>query len=66
MEWSTAINRVSKAIEEKMELETATRWASCDYRPAFNRYRHTKKKRTRKKYEKKILAWYREEVLGKW
>lgn len=32
MEWSTAINRVSKAIEEKMELETATRWASCDYR----------------------------------
>ena len=25
--------------------------------------RHTKKKRTRKKYAKRILAWYREEVL---
>lgn len=54
---------VAAQIEEKHELETALRWASCYYRPAFNRYRHTKKKRTRKKYEKKILAWYREEVL---
>ncbi len=61
--WITA---VAAQIEEKHELETAMRWASCYYRPAFNRYRHTKKKRTRKKYEKKILAWYREEVLGKW
>ncbi len=58
--WITA---VAAQIEEKHELETALRWASCYYRPAFNRYRHTKKKRTRKKYEKKILAWYREEVL---
>ena len=61
--WITA---VAAQIEAKHELETALRWASCYYRPAFNRYRHTKKKRTRKKYEKKILAWYREEVLGKW
>ena len=61
--WITA---VAAQIEAKHELETAMRWASCYYRPAFNRYRHTKKKRTRKKYEKKILAWYREEVLGKW
>lgn len=58
--WITA---VAAQIEAKHELETALRWASCYYRPAFNRYRHTKKKRTRKKYEKKILAWYREEVL---
>ena len=60
------IRSVAAQIEAKHELETAMRWASCYYRPAFNRYRHTKKKRTRKKYEKKILAWYREEVLGKW
>lgn len=60
------IRSVAAQIEKKHELETALRWASCYYRPAFNRYRHTKKKRTRKKYEKKILAWYREEVLGKW
>lgn len=57
------IRSVAEQIEEKHELETAMRWASCYYRPAFNRYRHTKKKRTRKKYEKKILDWYREEVL---
>ena len=25
-----------------------------------HRYRRTKKKRTRKKYEKRILAWFRE------
>ncbi len=31
--------------------------------PLAYRYRHTKKKRTRKKYAKRILAWYREEVL---
>lgn len=60
------IRSVAAQIEAKHELETAMRWASCYYRLAFNRYRHTKKKRTRKKYEKKILAWYREEVLGKW
>ena len=57
------IRSVAEKIEADHELETAMRWASCYYRPAFNRYRHTKKKRTRKKYEKKILAWYREEVL---
>ncbi|SCJ79168.1 Uncharacterised protein [uncultured Flavonifractor sp.] len=62
-EW---IRSVATQIEEKHELETAMRWASCYYRPVFNKYRHTKKKRTRKKYEKKILDWYREEVLGKW
>ena len=58
--WITA---VAEQIEAKHELETALRWASCYYRPAFNRYRNTKKKRTRKKYAKRILAWYREEVL---
>ena len=31
-------------------------------RPLYNRYRHTKKKRIRKKYAKRILEWYRTEV----
>ena len=38
------------------------RWASVDNRPLYNRYRHTKKKRIRKKYAKRILEWYRTEV----
>lgn len=37
-------------------------WASVDNRPLYNRYRHTKKKRIRKKYAKRILEWYRTEV----
>ena len=48
------------------ELATAVRLARI-FEPAMaHRYLHTKKKRTRKKYEKKILAWYREEVAGAW
>ncbi|MGF0006569.1 hypothetical protein ACQRBP_04350 [Eubacteriales bacterium SGI.150] len=57
---------VASAVEARHEMETAMRWASVSNRPMLYRYRHTKKKKTRKKYEKKILAWYREEVLGKW
>lgn len=37
-------------------------WESVDNRPLYNRYRHTKKKRIRKKYAKRILEWYRTEV----
>ncbi len=62
--FSAWIRSVAGEIAEAEELETALRWASCDNRPLFNRYRHTKKKRIRKKYAKRILAWYREEVLG--
>lgn len=46
-----------------LEFREAMRWASVYNRPLAYRYRHTKKKRTRKKYAKRILAWYREEVL---
>ena len=46
-----------------MELSTAI-WVARIFEPElFHRYVHTKKKRTRKKYEKRILAWFRE-VLG--
>ena len=39
------------------------RWAEVANRPLAARYHRTKKKRIRKKYAKRILAWYREEVL---
>ena len=46
-----------------MELASAV-WLARIFEPEMvHRYVHTKKKRTRKKYEKRILAWFRE-VLG--
>lgn len=46
-----------------MELASAV-WVARIFEPEMvHRYIHTKKKRTRKKYEKRILAWFRE-VLG--
>ena len=46
-----------------MELASAV-WLARIFEPELvHRYVHTKKKRTRKKYEKRILAWFRE-VLG--
>ncbi len=46
------------------ERRRALRWAEV-YKPRWAHiYHHTKKGRTRKKYIKRILAWYREEVLG--
>ena len=57
------IKTVAEEIQARNELKTAVRWASVYNRPLAYRYRHTKKKRTRKKYAKLILAWYREEVL---
>lgn len=56
------IQQVTAAVEAQHEMETALRWASVDNRPLYNRYRHTKKKRIRKKYAKRILEWYRTEV----
>ena len=56
------IRKVAAEVEAQHEMETALRWASVDNRPLYNRYRHTKKKRTRKKYAKRILEWYRTEV----
>lgn len=56
------IRKVAAEVEAQQEMETALRWASVDNRPLYNRYRHTKKKRIRKKYAKRILEWYRTEV----
>lgn len=56
------IRKVAAEVEAKHEMETALRWASVDNRPLYNRYRHAKKKRIRKKYAKRILEWYRTEV----
>lgn len=58
-----ALARVWQAARVALEFQEAMRWASAYNRPLAYRYRHTKKKRTRKKYAKRILAWYREEVL---
>lgn len=57
------VRKVAAEVEAKHEMETALRWASVDNRPLYNRYRHTKKKRIRKKYAKRILEWYRTEVV---
>ena len=56
------IRKVAAEVEAQHEMETALRWASVDNRPLYNHYRHTKKKRIRKKYAKRILEWYRTEV----
>lgn len=61
----TTVNSFCRWIQQvaaQQEMETALRWASVDNRPLYNRYRHTKKKRIRKKYAKRILEWYRTEV----
>ena len=57
------LTRVWQAARVALEFQEAMRWASVYNRPLAYRYRHTKKKRTRKKYAKRILTWYREEVL---
>ena len=56
------IQRVAAEVAAQQEMEMALRWASVDNRPLYNLYRHTKKKRIRKKYAKRILEWYRTEV----
>lgn len=56
------LQTVAAAVEAQREMETALRWASVDNRKLYNRYRHAKKKRIRKKYAKRILEWYRTEV----
>lgn len=56
------IRSIAAEVEARHEMETALRWARCCNRPLYNRYRHTKKKRIRKKYAKRILEWYRTEV----
>lgn len=51
------------AIVAAEEFRKALRWAEAANKPLACRYHRTKKKRIRKKYAKRILAWYREEVL---
>ena len=58
------LKSVAAEVEAQHEIETALRWASVDNRRLYDRYRHTKKSRIRKKYEKRILAWYRIEVAN--
>ena len=52
-----------EAIRAAEEFRKALRWAEAANRPLAARYHHTKKKRIRKKYAKRILAWYWEEIL---
>ena len=51
------------AIVAAEEFRKALRWAEAANKPLACRYHRTKKKRIRKKYAKRILAWYRKEVL---
>lgn len=56
-----SLGRFATAIALGYELQKAIRWAEV-YNPKLAHfYHHTKKRRIRKKYAKRILAWYREE-----
>lgn len=57
------IEKMARALARAWEFQQAVKWAEAYNRPLAYRYHHTKKKRTRKKYAKRILAWYREEIL---
>ena len=50
-------------LQAAEEFRKALRWAEAANRPLAARYHRTKKKRIRKKYAKRILTWYREEIL---
>lgn len=58
-----AVRSVVAAMVRVREMEKAIRWAEVANRPLAVRYHRTKKKRIRKKYAKRILSWYRGEVL---
>lgn len=63
----TALTKLWDAIvvqARAAEFRRALRWAEVSNRQLANRYYHAKKKRTREKYAKLILAWYRAEVVG--
>lgn len=62
-EATRAIVDAWEAIRAAEEFRKALRWAEAANRPLAARYHRTKKKRIRKKYAKRILAWYREEIL---
>lgn len=62
-EATRAVADAWEAIKGAAEFQKAMRWAEADNRPLAARYHRAKKKRIRKKYAKRILAWYREEIL---
>ncbi len=62
-EAAAAVTKIWGAIQAAEEFRKALRWAEAANRPLAARYHRTKKKRIRKKYAKRILAWYREEIL---
>ena len=62
-EAARAVADAWEAIKEAAEFHKALRWAEAANRPLAARYHRTKKKRIRKKYAKRILTWYREEIL---
>lgn len=62
-EAARAVSKIWSAALAAEEFRKALRWAEAANRPLAARYHRTKKKRIRKKYAKRILAWYREEVL---
>ena len=62
-EAAAAVRNIVATMVRAREMKKAIRWAEVANNPLAYRYHHTKKKRTRKKYAKRILAWYREEVL---
>jgi len=49
-----------RAFINVVELASAVNFARALEPAMVHRYLHTKKKRTRKKYEKRIRAWFRE------
>lgn len=58
------VRDIAAKLERQHELKTALRWAAVYNRPLYERRQRTKKLRIRKKYEKRILAWYRAEGVG--
>ena len=60
---AAAVTKIWGAIQAAEEFRKALRWAEAANRPLAARYHRTKKKRIRKKYAKRILTWYREEIL---
>lgn len=49
------LRKIAAKLERQHELKTALRWAAVCNRPLYDRHRHAKKLRIRKKYEKRIL-----------
>lgn len=61
--FSKWIQLVAAEVDAAHEQETELHRVSIDNRPMYIRYHHTKKKRIRTKYVKRILMRYRTEAL---